>query len=333
MDDMDAPVSQGRSGLIVGILVVVGIGLLGVGIYLVMNKKKGGDANPAAGVDTEAWCKLRQEWKRKASPLDGDIMVKNAEDAYSKAAKELRTKRNVLCAEYAGKVSEMIKAADLYKAVEPIEAAMVKEGKTRSNLAVKLYNKIYSEIPKAGTTDQLDKIKKDLEVTIANEMKTKRAEYAKAVKDGLAKLQPACSGIYFGTALKSSGEPYTTWEELEVERNKAVTKVRNKVDELRPTEEYVNRVRHDLYKCCSKDLVGCYMKTKKKNPKIPGKMGLKIRFKGKGKFGLTFAAWDQQMDEKILDCLAGKAGKWKLPEDDDIKETDITIDFVKDLGQ
>ncbi len=333
MDDMDAPVSSGRSGLIVGILVIVGVGLLGVGIYLVVNKKKGAADNPAAGVNTEPWCKLRQEWKRKVSPLDNDIMVKNAEDAYSKEAKELRTKRNLLCAEYAGKVSEMIKDADLYKAVESIEAALVKEGKTRSNLSVKLYNKIYSEVPKAGTTEQLDKIKKAVEVTIANEMKTKKAEYEKEVKAGLAKLQPACSGIYFGTALKGSSEPYTTWEELQVERNKAVTAVKNKIDELRPTEEYINRVRHDLYKCCTKDLVACYKKTKKKNPKMPSKMGLKIRFKKKGKFGLTFAAWDQKSPEKILDCLANKAGKWKLPGDDDIKEVDITIDFVKDLGQ
>ena len=334
MDEMDAPIKQGRTGLIVLILVIVGVGLLGVGVYLVINKRKGEDAEAkgAAG-NTEGWCKLRQEWKRKVTPLDGDIMVKNAEDAESTEAKALRTQRNTLCHEFAGKVRDILKDPAVYTAVQAVEAALVKEGKTRSNLAVKIANKVNAEIPKAGTTDELDKIRKALEVEIVALVKKKRGEYDKEIASGLSSVQPACIGIYHGTMTDqgTSGNPYTSWDELEIERTKALRLVKDKIRELAPAEQFYNRVRHDLMARHKKDLLTCYNRTKKNNPKIPSLMGLKIKLTKKGKVrGLNFAAWDQKMDAKILDCLSDKAGKWKLPKaSDEFQEADITIDFSK----
>ncbi len=334
MDDMDAPVSQGRSGLIVGILVIVGIGLLGVGIYLVVKKRNGaGDEAKNAAPNTEAWCKLRQEWKSKATPLDGDIMVKNAENFESKEAKDLRTKRNTLCHEYAGKVREVLKDPKVYTAVQTIEAAFIKEGKTRSNIQVKISNKVNAEIPKAGTTEELEKILKVLDKDIPAEINKKKAEYEAEVKAGLAKLEPACTGVYHGTMTDkgTSGNPYASWDELEVERTKAVRLVKDKIKEIEPTEQFFNRVRHDLLKRHKKDLLTCYKRTKKRNPKIPHVMGLKIKLNKKGGVrGLNFAAWDTKMDEKILDCLSDKAGKWKVPKaTDEFKEADVSLDFSK----
>ena len=334
MDEMDAPVSQGRSGLIVLILVIVGIGLLGVGIYLVINKRNGAAAEAKrAGGDTTAWCKLRQEWKRKASPLDGDIMIKNAENAESKEAKALRTKRNTLCHEYAGKVRDALKDPEVFTVVRAVEEALVKEGKTRSNIQVKISNKVNAEVPKAGTVDALEKIRKALEVDIPNEMKKKKAEYDQEVKAGLGTLKTSCTAIYHGTMTDkgTSGNPYASWDELEVERTKALRQVKDKIKELEPTEEFYNRVRHDLMARHKKDLVSCYNRIKKRNPKVPSIMGLKIKLTKKGEVGgLNFAAWDTKMDEKILDCLGDKAGKWKLPKaTDEFKEADVTIDFSK----
>ena len=64
-------------------------------------------------------------------------------------------------------------------------------------------------------------------------------------------------------------------------------------------------------------------------------IGRKVKLTKKGKVGgLNFAAWDQKMDPKILDCLGDKAGKWKLPKaTEEFKEADITIDFKKLLGK
>ena len=334
MDEMDAPVSQGRSGLIVLILVIVGIGLLGVGIYLVLNKRNGaGPEAKGAGGDTGAWCKLRQEWKRKATPLDGDIMVKNAENAESKEAKALRTRRNTMCHEYAGKVRELLKDPLVFTVVRAVELALVKEGKTRSNIAVKIANKVNADIPKAGSTDNLEQIRKALDVTIVAEIKKKKAEYENEVNAAMGAFKSPCAGIYHGTMTdkRTSGNPYTSWGELEVERTKALRLVKDKIKELEPTEEFYNRVRHDLMANHKKDLVTCYKRIKKLNPKVPTVMGLKIKLSNKGKVaGLNFAAWDAGMDERILDCLSDKASKWKLPKaTDEFKEADISVDFSK----
>ena len=334
MDDMDAPVSQGRSGLIVGILVIVGIGLLGVGVFLVVNKRNSAapEAKQASG-DISAWCKLRQEWKRKATPLDGDIMVKGAVNPDSPAAKQLRTKRNSLCHDYARKLRELLKADPaLFTRVQAVETALIKEGKTRSNISVKIANRINADLPKAGTTEQLEKIRKALAVTLVAEINKKKAEYDGEVKKGMGALGSSCIGIYHGTMTDAgtSGNPYTTWEELEVVRTVAVRAVTDKIKELEPTEEFYNRVRHDLMARHRKDLLRCYKATKKKNPRIPTTMGLKIRLTKKGGVkGLNFA-WDNGMDERILDCLVNNAAKWKLPKaNDEFDEANISIDFSK----
>lgn len=332
MDDLDAPIKTGRSGLVVGILVLVGVGLLGVGVYLVLNKKMGnGKPGVKAGGDTGKWCKLRQDWKNKVVKLDGDLMVKIASEPDSKATRELLTQRNVICQDFAKKLRTMLQQEPtIYNAVSPIEEALVKEGKTRSNLLVKIQNKINADIPKAPDTEALDKLRKALDVKLVKEMKTKKAEYDAAVAAGLKALPDGCARMYRGTMTDqgTSGNPYTTWDEIEIKRTVASKMVVQRIKELEPAEAFNNTVRHDLMARYRKDLVACYKKTKKRNPKIPDKMGLKLRLDAKGKIkGVNFS-WDNGMDEHILDCFANKATKWKLTgATADQSEASISLDF------
>ncbi len=78
-------------------------------------------------------------------------------------------------------------------------------------------------------------------------------------------------------------------------------------------------------------LTSCYRQVRKQNPGVPHVMGLRLRLSGQGKVrSLNFAAWDQKMDERFLDCLVRKVGRWRLPRfSGGLREANLRLDFSK----
>jgi hypothetical protein len=329
MEHLDTPPAKSRMGVIVVILVVVGIVGVGAGGYLAWSRTQGGSDGPAVDSrELEQWCKLRQEWAKKVETLVGDILLKSVKPEDKGELDKLVVQRNTICQDYARQLRDM-KVTD--PTIQKVEIALVKEGKTRANVAIEISN-LLAKLD-AVDTSSLGKNKKRLETYIANRIERGRAEADKEVNEAMAPLgSSACSGIYRGpmTDEGTSDNPYTSWDELEIRRSAAVRRFEVKIKEMQPVEEFTNRVYHELVRLYRPILVGCFQKTRAKNPQISEQLGLRIRLKRSGEVATLAIEWMEQKDERFLDCLLEKAAKWRLPRPDPATSVVVvSLDFKR----
>lgn len=319
MDPIESPPSS-KSGVIVMILVVVGIAAVGIGGYLVWSKKNG-NANAltkkVADSEVESWCKVRQQWQREVSAINGDILLKSARAEDAKELQELKVKRNKACQDFASKLRDINVTNPVLQAVE---VALVNEGKVRSNVQIEIHN-LLTKID-AMQSDLLGKDRDKLQNYIQRRIANGKGDATKAIATAMSQLKgQACNNIYRGpmTDEGTSGDPYTTWDELELQRTKAIRKFDERIKELEPVEEFTNRVYHKLVGSAKyrKDLTKCYKRAKAAKPKMSPKMGFRLRLDRRGKVKGLAVEWMLDRgdggDEKFLDCVERVAAKWKLP--------------------
>jgi hypothetical protein len=313
MDQFESPPSK-KTGMIVVILVILGVGAVGIGGFLVWNKKNGNGAGTIeASREMEPWCKLRQEWAKNVEPLKGDIMIAFAKkDEKARAAHVL--KRNTLCQDFATKVRDL-KVTD--PVLQAIEVALVKEGKTRANIDVMIHN-VLTKV-NAPDTPTLTKQKARLVREIKQKMDVTKAETDKVIKEAMSTVSDGCTTFYRGTMTDegTSSNPYTSWEELELKRKQAVSMFDAAIKELEPKEQFVNRIYHALMAHHRGNLSKCYKKAKAIKPTMSSKLGFRVRLDRMGKVKGLAVEWMENRgeggDEKFLDCIEKVAAKWKLP--------------------
>jgi len=335
MDELDG-IQKSKTGLIMAV-VIGGIAVLGVGLFLAYKSKNGEGAAGGGGGDMPAeaakWCKLRQDWAREVRPMSGEIMVAGVKKGAEKELKELETKRNVLCNTRGKELEALLKGAPaLWPFVKDVEAALIKEGKVRSNVAIEIHNSAAAAA--ATSTDELTSNKQKFVASMKKRLEGTEASATAEIEAAMAKLKASgltCTGIYRGpmTDKGTSGNPFTSWEELKVKRTMALKVFDEAIEALQPMEEYSNRIRHDLMSRYIKTLKKCYAKAKKKNPAMSDKLGLRVRVNKKGKVATLAIEWMAERDESILDCLLDNAGEWKLPvPDPEIEYGVVTLDFT-----
>jgi hypothetical protein len=179
----------------------------------------------------------------------------------------------------------------------------------------------------------LQKASVTLKERLAARIKESRESAAQEVRARLAQLQGAnCAKIYHGplTDANTADNPYVSWDELEMRRTVALAKVNERVKQLEPKAEYTNRVYHELIRKYRPVLSDCYHRIKKANPSISDSLGLRVRLKRNGEVKTLAIEWMDHQDERLLDCVLEKAGKWRLPEPD--AKTDfvvVPLDFQK----
>ncbi len=337
MDELDT-IPKSKTGLIVAV-VVVGIGVLGIGLFLAYQKKGGGGGDGGGGgggeVTAEAaqWCKLRQDWAREVRPLAGEIMVAGVKAGAEDELQKLVVKRNSICNAKAKATRELLQAnPKVWMLVQKVEEMLIKEGKIRSNVMVEIGNSRTNMA--AGTTEELMKHK----TKFVDSMK-KRIEEAEATMDQEFKAAMAevtgkgldCHGIYRGpmTDKGTSGNPYSSWEELKVKRTMALKGFDQAVEALGPMEDYSKLVQQRLLARHKSTLKKCYAKAKKANAEMSDKMGLRVRVTRKGKVATLAIEWMAVREEKILDCLLDNAADWKLPAPEEgIEYGVVSLDFA-----
>ncbi len=332
MDELDG-IQKSKTGLIVAVL-VGGIAVLALGLYLAYQKKSGGDAGGGAAPDGGAeWCKTRQDWAREVRPLAGEIMVAGVKADNEAALSELVVKRNKLCNEKAKKLRDLLQAnPKLWTLVQPVEELLIREGKTRSNVAVEIGNARSNMT--AGSTEELTKHKDKFVASMKKRIEGTEATVSEELKAALAVIKTKglpCSGIYRGpmTDAGTSGNAHTSWEELRVKRTLALKGFDQALEALQPMEDYSNRIRHDIMSRYKGTLKKCYTKVKKLNPEMSDKLGLRVRVSKKGKVATLAIEWMANREERILDCLLDNAGEWKLPvPDPEIEYGVISVDFT-----
>jgi len=254
MDEMEAKTVHGRAGVIVILLVVVGIGVLGAGGYLAWSKRRG-SSGPAMSDEVSRWCAIRQEWARQVDPLAGDIMLKSVKEEDRPTLEQLTSKRNKLSAENGRRIEEL-KIQD--PAIMAVEAALIREGKVRANIAVEIHN-LLVQLDSIEDMASITKARDQLKTGIAQRIKQSQQTADREIMPALAQLGGACAQIYRGPATDegTSDSPYTTWDELEVRRTTALAKFEDKVQKLEPAEEFANRVYHDLVSSYRPVLTSC----------------------------------------------------------------------------
>ncbi|MCC6747407.1 MAG: hypothetical protein IT371_07095 [Deltaproteobacteria bacterium] len=310
--DLDTPIRHGRSGLVVIVLVLLGAGVLGVGGYIAYSKRSaGGGETPAAGEgeDTQRWCDLRREWGKKVNPLTADIGLKSIRPQDKAELEELVKQRNVLCGEYGQKVRDL-KVSDAR--IQAAEVALVKEGKVRANISVEISN-LLSHL----ATEDVAALRTALEaakVKMVHRLRIGRAASDKEVTEAMSGIR-GCDGIYRGpmTDDDTADNPYISWEELEMRRSAAQTRLEARLHELEPVEEYTNKVYHDLMRKYGGFINGCYRRFKKERADLSSTMGLRVRLKKTGEVQSLAIEWMDVRDERLLDCMLQKAASWKLP--------------------
>jgi len=327
MEKMDNEI-HGRTGMVIVILVVVGIIVLGAGGYLAWSKRRGGGATAAVSDEVTRWCSLRQDWARQADPLAGDIMLKSVKDEDRAAMEQLVAKRGKLAAEFGRRIDEL-RIQD--PAIAAVEAALIKEGKVRANTAVEIHNTL-AKIDESEDTTALTKLRDELKVALDARIKQNQQNADREVAAALTAVGSTCPKLYRGPATDAgtSDSPYTTWDELEMRRARAVAQFEAKLKKLEPVEEFTNRVYHEIVRQYRGLLTSCYQKAKAKNPSIASTVGLRIRLKKSGEVKTLAIEWMDPREDRLLDCLLEKASKWKLPRPDPTTEVVVvTLDFAK----
>ncbi len=330
MDELEPNVTTNNAALKVALMVIVGIAVLALGGYLAYRKKHGGGETAAAPPEGfSRWCELRREWAKKVVPLAGDIVLKSIKESDKEAREALVLERNQAAQDYAAKMQALLKGdPTLWTTVQKVEEELVVEGKKRANLAVKIANILAQPGEHIAA---LEEQQEQLEGAIRKEIKDGKANAAKALEAEMAKLKGVtCPGIYIGpmTDKGTSGNPYTSWEELEMDRTLVIKALAKRIEDLRPAEEFANRIRHDLFAQYRKVIKACYDKAKAKNPEMSDKMGLRVRQDRRGKVKSLAIEWMATREESVLDCLLEDAGRWRLPAPpEDMEYSVVTLDF------
>jgi hypothetical protein len=313
---------HGKSKKIVVVLVVCGMAVLAMGVVIALLKRgsAGGAGLFGAGDDNVAqWCELRREWAKEADALGADIALESVREGGKGALALLERQRDELCGQYAEKVRDL-GVSD--PRVIKVEEALVKEGKVRANTAVEIAN-LLGGLSTEGAQDDPDvaprllvlrEVRKKLEGRIKQRISGGRKQFDEEVGAALAAIQ-GCRGIYRGpiTALGAADNPYVSWGELELRREKALGRIKGAVRELEPKEEFANQVYHDLVRNYRKIIKKCYSKYKRLRPSIASELRLQIRLQRSGQVRSLALRDAERTDERILDCLLETAAKWRLP--------------------
>jgi hypothetical protein len=330
---------HGRTGIIVAMIVVVGIGVLGVGGYLAWSKRRGeGTAGATGSADVVKWCELRQEWARKVNPMVGDILLKAVRDQDRAEHDQLVLKRNKISGEYAGKLRELLRGLALGEAeaalVKKAEEALIKEGKVRGNVSVEIHNLIAKEL-QSDETPVLTRARDALKTSILQRIQDARQSADTEIKTALATVKAACPNLYRGPSTEegTADSPYTSWDELELRRTTAISRCEERSKKLEPLEEFTNRVYHELVRQYRGVLTGCHAKSKAKAADLPDKIGVLVRLKKSGEVKSLAIQWPEDkrvVADPFLNCILEKAAKWKLPRPDEKSSVVVvTLDFSR----
>lgn len=308
MDQLESPPAR-RTGVLVLILVLLGVGAVGIGGYLMWSRQQANGADVEVSAEVGPWCKVRQEWAKAVDPLVGDILLKSVRPEDKDEHERLVVKRNTICQEHARKVRDLAVTDPLIQAVEE---ALIREGKTRANITVETHN-LLAKIDvdeSAGLNSSRDKLEKYIDQRI----KQGRATADQEINAALAKVG-GCAGIYRGpmTDEGTADNPYASWDELEMQRTKALKQVDEKIRELEPQEQFANQVYHEMVRLYRPWLMTCHKRAKAINSQMSDKLGLRVRLKGTGEVATLAIEWMDNREDKFLDCLLEKAAKWKLP--------------------
>ena len=129
---------------------------------------------------------------------------------------QLLLKRNKLGSDYGRRIAEL---GITEQAIANVEAALVKEGKARANLAVEIHNAVAKE----SDTDDVAALGKTLALlrtTSARALRRASRPADREVAAALASTGTSCPSLYRGPATDAgtSDSPYITWDELEMRR-------------------------------------------------------------------------------------------------------------------
>jgi hypothetical protein len=341
--DPETSAVHGRTGIIVVVIVILGIGVLGAGGYLAWSKRRGAEAGASGAsgsADLVKWCELRQEWARKVNPMVGDIMLKAVKDEDRAEHDQLVLKRNKLSAEYAGKLRSFLSSPhDLGDAeqalIKKAEEALVKEGKVRANVAVEIHNLAAKELG-SDESSVIGKARDTLRTAIVQRMQEARQTADAELKAALASVpSTACPNLYRGPSTEegTADSPYVSWDELELKRTTALAKFEAKLKTLEPLEEFTNRVYHELVRQYRGLLTSCHAKAKAASAGLPDRLGLLVRLKKSGEVKSLAIQWPEDKRtvlDPFLNCLLEKAAKWKLPRPDEkTSVVVVTLDFTR----
>lgn len=339
--DPETSAVHGRTGIIVVVIVVLGIGVLGAGGYLAWSKRRGESETGASGsADLVKWCELRQEWARKVNPMVGDIMLKAVKDQDRAEHDQLVLKRNKLAAEYAAKLRGLLASLrDLGDAeaalIKKTEESLVKEGKVRANVAVEIHNLTAKEL-QSDESSVLAKARDTLRTGIVQRMQAARQTADDEIKAALASVPAtSCPNLYRGPSTEegTADSPYVSWDELELKRTTALAKFEEKIKKLEPLEEFTNRVYHELVRQYRGLLTSCHAKAKAATADLPDRLGLLVRLKKSGEVKSLAIQWPEEKRtalDPFLNCLLEKAAKWKLPRPDEkTSVVVVTLDLTR----
>jgi hypothetical protein len=203
------------------------------------------------------------------------------------------------------------------------------EGKTRANVSVEIGNAI-AKLVEMQIPD-LNKQKMKLTTYIKNRIKSAKDTADAEIKAAMGALgSSACNGIFHGpmTDQGTSGNPYMSWDEIEIQRTQALKQINDQIKRLEPVVQFTNRVYHELVRQYRSTLKKCYKRAKRANPKMSDKLGLRLRLKRNGRVRSLGIEWMINREEKILDCLLQTAAKWRLPTPaQEIDYLVVTLDF------
>lgn len=324
MDQLEPQIGSKRTGILIVIIVVFGVSVLGAGGYLAWSKRRG---TPTVTITDEAkkWCEIRQQWAKAVRPLGADIMLKSVRPEDKEELALLVEKRSQLIHQYAKQIREL-KVVD--PAIQAVEVALIKEGKIRANVSVEIAN----AGGQLGADDMatLNRAAKTLRKRLVARIKDGKKKADQEIKAAMSTFTGACEGIYRGpmTDENTSDDPYVSWDELEMRRSLVEGKINNKLLDLKPLEEFTNRVYHDLVRLYRPTLAGCHKKIKSRNPELSDVLDLRIRLKDNGQVKTLAIQWMEVKDERLVDCFLEKASKWRLPRPDpETRVVVVTLNF------
>jgi hypothetical protein len=326
MEQSEIKLSQGRSGILIVILVFVGIAILAAGGYLAWSKRRA--EGPVTSGEITEWCKIRAEWAEKAVPLSADIMLKSVSPTEKQEFERLTVERNKLCNEFGRQVQDL-HATD--PVINAVEVALIKEGKVRANISVEIYN-LEAQLEAQETNSELRKTRDKLKNEMGKRIQAGKEQADREVAEALAPLKGQCAKIFRGPATDAgtADNPFVSWDELDMRRTTAIKHFDDKIKKLEPQEEYANRVYHEMVRQYRPFLMNCYKRAKARRPDISESMGLRVRLKRSGEVKTLAIEWMDNKEESLLDCLLEKAAKWRLPvPDPEIEMVIVTIDFSR----
>ncbi len=324
MDQLEPQIGSKRTGILIVVLLIFGVSILGAGGYIAWSKRRS-PPTVTASDEVQQWCKLRQEWAKEVVPIGADIMLKSIRPEDKEELETLMEKRSQLIQQYAKQVRELTVTDP---AIQAVEVALIKEGKIRANVSVEIAN-VEGQL---GAEDMatLNRAAKTIKTRLVARIKDGQKKADQEIKDAMATLTGGCSRIYRGpmTDENTADDPYVSWDELEMKRSVVERKIQNKLMDLKPLEEFTNRVYHELVRLYRPTMVGCYKKIKSRNAELSEVLDLRIRLKNNGQVKTLAIQWMENKDERLVDCFLEKASRWRLPRPDpETQVVVVTLDF------